>query len=88
MSDQVACEGVHAVVRTQPSSLARAPLDLSAQPVQAKTQFAVWAQPIAQVRALIADCAPLATPAGTQSSELAADWDERDTSTLLKLSTM
>ena len=58
---------------------------MGAQPVQADTQYAAGAQPVAQVGAPFAVCAQLATPAGAQPRALAADWDRENANALLKL---
>ena len=66
-------------------SQAGAPLGMRAHPSQAGAQYVAGAQPVAQVGALFAVCAQLATPAGTQPGALAADWDKEDANALLKL---
>ena len=63
----------------------KAPLIMGAQPTQDGAQYAAGAQPVAQLGALFAVCAQLATPAGAQPGALAADWDKEDVNALLKL---
>ena len=56
-----------------------APLSMGAHPSQVTTQ------PVAQFGAPFVVDAQLATPAGAQPGALAADWDDKDINTLLKL---
>ena len=58
---------------------------MGAQPSKVEAQFAINAQPVAQVGAPFAVCAQLATPAGAQPGAVAADWDKEDANALIKL---
>ena len=69
----------------------KAPLSMGTHPYQVGAQFkgAQLSQAVAPfVAQLGASCvvnAQFTTPAGAQPEALAADWDEKDTNTLLKL---
>ena len=69
---QAADEGVHETVCTQPA-------------FAEKAQFVTRVSSAFQVGATLVIGAQAALPVGAQSSELAADWDDKDANTLFKL---
>ena len=73
MGAQVTNEGVHAAVCTKPA-------------FAEKALFLTRVPSARQVGAPLEMGAQAALPVGAQSTELAADWDEKDANTLLKLS--